>query len=449
MNLKPYYDAAQAAEARVRECAAKIDELFQGGKTADATALRPELEQLKQASVDANQLYLSMRNTDQGGSDPMERVMQISQDDLKIGMSKKELANYSLIRAIRCASLAAKDPSAWSEAGLELEASRAVAQKLGRNPTGFYMPLDITVDPRYGRAMNANQVGDPSKGGYLVGTELLSGSFIDVLRNKMVTRAAGATVLTGLVGDVAIPKKTSGSTLYWIGESKSPTVSELGFGQVAARPRTGAGYLQLSRKLLKQSSLDVEMLARDDLASTIAVGVDLAGLHGAGSANEPLGVANVSGIGSVVGDTNGAAPDWADIVDLETEVATDNADLGSLAYISNAKVRGKLKKTMRTATYGDIPIWSGGAQPLNDYPVWVTNQVKSTLVKGNSGAVCSAIFFGNWADLVYCFWGGLDVIVDPYTNSTSGEVLVTAMQDVDVVVRRAVSFSAMLDALTS
>jgi hypothetical protein len=94
-------------------------------------------------------------------------------------------------------------------------------------------------------------------------------------------------------------------------------------------------------------------------------------------------------------------------------------------------------------------IWDKGAQPLNGYPAFVTNQVASNLVKGSSGAVCSAIFFGNWADLVYAFWAGLDVIVDPYTNSTSGDVLITSMQDVDVIVRRAESFAAMLDALTS
>jgi hypothetical protein len=137
-------------------------------------------------------------------------------------------------------------------------------------------------------------------------------------------------------------------------------------------------------------------------------------------------------------------------VSLETEVAQDNADVGRLAYMTNAKVRGKLKATMRTATYGDIPIWNdmAGNTPLNGYACWVTNQVRSDLTKGSSD-VCSALFFGNWADLLIGMWGGLDVLVDPYTNSTSGTVRVVAMQDVDVQVRHAESFAAMLDALTA
>jgi HK97 family phage major capsid protein len=157
----------------------------------------------------------------------------------------------------------------------------------------------------------------------------------------------------------------------------------------------------------------------------------------------------MTGIGAVVGGTDGATPDWADIVDLESEVAIDNALLGSLGYITNAKVAGYLKKTKHNATYGDQYIWPINARELNGYPAHVSNQVLSTMSKGSSGAVCSGIFFGNWADLIFLFWGGLDVIVDPYTNSTSGDVLITSMQDMDIIGRRVQSFSAMLDAKTS
>lgn len=153
----------------------------------------------------------------------------------------------------------------------------------------------------------------------------------------------------------------------------------------------------------------------------------------------------------MAGGTDGAAPTWANMVALETEVAVDNADVGRLAYMSNAKVRGKLKGTPRTATYGDIMIWepTAGATPVNGYPFHVSNQVSSTLTKGSSSGVCSAIFFGNWADLVYGLWGGLDILVDPYTGGTAGTVRVIALQDVDVAVRNPQSFAAMLDALTT
>ncbi|KAF0109469.1 MAG: phage-like protein [Chloroflexi bacterium] len=458
MDLKAYLDAVSAADKAVHDKRAEIDELFKAGKKAEAMALKPALDQCKADLDAANQLYVSMRDSAANGSNPSSKapaganVIEVDEDDLTIGMSTKDIQNYSILRLVNAVSESQKgNPRALDRAGLEIEASAAMAKKLGRNPQGVFVPWDIQIAPmamRGGalRARNDQSMGDPEYGGYLKQTQLLTGSFIDVLRNKMVTRQAGVTVMTGLVGDIDIPKKTTGSTYYWIGEGSSPSKSDMKFGQVEARPRTIGAYLQLTRRFLKQSSMDAEMMAREDLAACIALGIDEANLHGKGVKNQPLGVQYMTGIGSVIGGTDGAVPDWADIIDLETEVSTDNADTGSLAYITNTKMRGVFKKASKVSGQNGF-VWEDGE--MNGYPAYATNQVKSNLVKGSSGAVCSAIFFGNWADLVDCFWAGLDLLIDPYTNSTSGDVLITALQDVDVVGRRAVSFSAMLDAKSS
>lgn len=360
--------------------------------------------------------------------------------DPDLGMSSKDVRNYSILRAVRAAV-----SGNWNEAKLEKDASDAVQKKVGREPRSFFIPYDV-INPREKRDMT---VGTPSAGGYLKSTDLVP-SLIELLSNKLVLGQAGVSMLTGLVGDVAIPKQTGGATGYWLAENGAPTEAALTLGQVSLTPHTFGAYVDISRKLMKQSSISVETLVRNDIARTIALGIDYAGLHGnSGSdANQPDGIAVTSGIGSVVGGTNGAAPDWADIVDLETNVSQDNADMGSLAYVTNSKVRGKLKKTMRTATYGEIPIWGEGNTPLNGYPAYVTNQVSSTLSKGSSN-VASAIFFGNWADLVLGMWGEMDMLVDPYTFSSSGAVRIVAFQDVDFAVRHAESFAAMLDALTA
>lgn len=446
MDLKTFFDAANKADEEVARIRGDIKTAFDAGDKKKAMDLRPALDEAKKVADEANALYVSMRDSGEAG-DAGRKFTPVSDDALKIGMSGREIQNYSIVRAIRAAADAHSNPRAWDDAGLELEASRAVAEKLKRDPKGFFVPWDIQ-NAGYRRPVNTQKVGDPTLGGALVATELMADSFIDVLRNSMVLKQAGARVMTGLVGDVDIPKKTSTANAYWIGEGNAPTKSTLQFGQVAARPKTVAAYAQLTRKLLKQSTPDVEMLVRDDIAQVLALAADKAGLHGAGSANEPLGVANMTGIGAVVGGTNGATPDWADIVDLEGEVSLDNALTGKLGYITNTKVKSYLKKTPHNATYGDRYIWDINANELNGHPAYVTNQVRSDLVKGSS-SVCSGFFFGNWDDLVYLYWGGLDVIVDPYTNSTSGDVLITSMQDLDIVGRRAQSFAAMLDALTS
>lgn len=376
-------------------------------------------------------------------AEPVERGNPLAAE---IGMNKKEIERYSLVRAIRAAAEAKDDPRAWDRAGLEREASDAVAKRFGRTPRSFFIPNDVMIGNGERRDLT---VGTPTAGGYFVQTTYPL-SMIELLRNKMILTQAGVTMLDGLVGDVAVPKHTAAGTGYWVAESGSPTESAQTIGQVALTPHTFGAYSDISHKLLIQSSIGVENFVRDDLARVIALGIDYAGLHGDDSAdvNQPDGVASTSGIGSVVGGTNGAAPDWADIVNLEKEVAIDNAEVDKMAYITNAAVRGKLKQTMRTATYGEIPIW-GDTNVLNGHPVLVSNQVSSTLTKGSSN-VASAIFYGNWAELVLGMWGqGVDILVDPYSLSTQRAIRVVAFQDVDFAVRHAQSFAAMLDALTA
>lgn len=361
-----------------------------------------------------------------------------------VGISEQEARQYSLFRAIR-----AHIDKDWSDAGFERECSRAVAEKLGRAPEGFFVPYEaLAVGKRdylsYGLT---NHTGEK-----VVATDLLTGSFIDLLRNKMLVRQMGATILSGLVGNVAIPKQTGGATASWVAEDGNASDSLLTLAQVTMSPKTVTGVTQITRKLLQQSSMDVEMMVREDLAAVLALAMDLAALHGTGSNNQPTGIAATSGIGSVAGGDNGLAPAWSHLVQLETEVAVDNADIGTLGYLTNTKVRGKLKQTFINTTGGDTPLWKDGADGmglLNGYRAGVTNQVSSALTKGTSSGVCSAIFFGNWRDLIIGLWGGLDIMADPYSGSSSGRLKLVAFQDCDIAVRHAESFAAMLDALTA
>lgn len=365
-----------------------------------------------------------------GGEERGGEQRQTQPDDPNIGMNEREIQQYSLVRAINAAYRARRgEPNAWRGAELELEASQAVSQRLGQTPEGFFVPYDwagrgLSQQNRERRDMS---VGNPAAGGYFVAEDILSQSFIELLRNRMVVRQAGATVLTGLVGDIAIPKQTSGATAYWLGEGGAPTESTQAIGQVPMTPRTVGAFSDYTRKLLLQASIDVEAFMRNDLTAVLQLAIDLAALHGAGSANQPLGIANTTGIGA---PGTGAASE-ALVVDLETAVAVDNADVGRLAYMTNATVRGTLKKTdIGTDTMGRVWNTMAGNTPVNGYPAWVTNQVTGT-----------NIFFGNWADLIIGFWSGLDIMVDPYTHSTSGTVRVVALQDCDVAVRHPESFA--------
>lgn len=358
--------------------------------------------------------------------------------DTDVGLTAREAKQFSFVRAIH-ALANPNDRRAQEAAAFEYECSRAASEQMGKAARGILVPSDVLK-----RDLS---VGTTTAGGHTVATDLLAGSFIDLLRNRSYMMQV-ATVLSGLNGNVAIPRQTAGATAYWVAEAGAPTESQQAFDQVTLSPKTLGGFTDFGRRLMLQSSLDVEAMVRRDLATVLALEIDRAALHGSGSSNQPTGVAATSGIGSVAGGTNGLAPAWSHIVALETEVAIDNADIGSLMYITNAKVRGKLKGVEKASTTG-LFVWESGDTPLNGYRALVTNQVSSTLTKGTSSGVCSAIFFGNWADLLIGMWGGLDLLVDPYTASTTGTVRVTALQDVDVAVRHPESFAAMLDALTT
>lgn len=397
----------------------------------------------------------------------------------EIGMSEREIKQFSFCRAL----LAAADPlHAAQIAPFEMECSRAAQDKRGdsRDKTreaALTIPVDvlsrgIAINDGIAQAVarsliaraqrTSNEalamyrdltVGSATAGGNLVATELLGSSFIDLLRNAMVLDKLGVTWLRDLNGNIAIPSQTGAATAYWVAESGAPTESAQAVGQVTMTPKTVGAFTDYSRRLLLQSSVDVEAFVRADLAAIIALAIQTAAINGSGSNNEPTGLLNTSGIGSVAGGDNGAAPTYDHMVDLESAIAIANADAGTMAYLTNAKVRGKLRKTQEFASTNGKAVWTSGRErgmgEVLGYDAVVTNAVPSTLTKGTANGVCSAIAYGNWADLLIGMWGGLDVMLDPYTGATSGTKRVVALQDVDIAARRVASFAAMKDALTA
>jgi len=200
-----------------------------------------------------------------------------------------------------------------------------------------------------------------------------------------------------------------------------------------------------------QSSSAIESMIRGSLTAQMLATQEAAFFHGAGSgSNQPAGIAGTSGIGSVVGGTNGAAPDYADIISLEEKVDAQNAIMGSLAYVSNGQIRAKLKQTPKQSSgvEGNFIINDSSPNVINGYRAEFTNAVSRTLTKGTSSGVCSAIFFGNFADYVIGYWGGLNLeLLRDSANAKTGLHTLVANTYYDGGVRRPKSFSAMLDAL--
>lgn len=367
-----------------------------------------------------------------------------------LGLTRREIEQFSFVKAI----LAQTDPDyARREAGFEMEASRALAQKLRKDPRGIYIPGEVL---RYqSRGRRDLVTGTPAYGGNLVATEHQADNFITLLRNRSHVVNMGATTVGDLVGNVDIPSQAGAATAFWVAEGGAPTESSQTFGQVPLTPKTVGAFTDFTRRMLKQATPDIEMIVRADLAGIIGVEMDRVAIAGSGLSNEPLGILGTSGIGSVAIGTNGGAIAWTHVLELEEAIANANADEGALGYMTNNKARRALKGTTKVS--GDAGagfIWSDEARDaagygtLNGYRAAASNNVPSNLVKGTSGAVCSAMIFGNWSDVLIGMWGGIDILVDKFANGTSGGTRVIAFLDMDIAIRRAASFAAIMDATT-
>ncbi|MGN6970560.1 phage major capsid protein [Neisseria sp. P0009.S001] len=352
-----------------------------------------------------------------------------------IGMNATEKREFSLLRAMEAAAT-----GKWEKAGLEREVSAELEKQHGRSATGFFVPTDLMA--------RAYSKGNAANGGNTIATDFRDDLFIDLLRNRLATAQLGATVLDGLVGDITIPKQLTGNSVTWVDENGQANDSNATFGQIGLKPKTVTANTELSRKFMLQSSLSAEQFARNELLQAMMLGIDLAAINGSGTSNQPTGILNTSGIGAVAIGTNGGSLTWQHIVALETSIAAANADLGNLAYLTNTKVRGALKTTLKSEGVSGY-IWQDGDTPLNGYRCAVSNQVPSNLTKGSAAGKCSPLIFGNWADLMIAHWGVLDVIVDPYTKGKQGAVVITVLQDVDIAVRNAESFAAVKDIVTA
>lgn len=345
-------------------------------------------------------------------------------DDNNIGMSKKEVRRFSLLNAVR-AMANPTDRAAQNAAAFEFEAATEAAKRAGVEPQGLYIPMDVM---RSWGQRDLNTSDDSA----MVAEDYRGGDFIDVLRNASSVMAAGATMLSGLKGDVKIPRKSAASTAGWIStEGGAASESEPTFGQVTLAPKTLGAFTDITRLMMMQSSLDIEALIRNDLATAIALAIDNGALQGSGSSGQPTGIKNTSGINAPTAFA-AANPTFAEVVAMETAVAEDNALLGNLAYILPASMYGALKTTAKDSGSGQFVVEPGNT--INGYRAIVSNQVTA-----------GDLYFGNFADLLVGMYGGLDITVDPYTASTSGTVRIVALQTCDVAVRHAVSFAVNND----
>lgn len=333
-----------------------------------------------------------------------------------LGLTDKEIGEYSLMRAMN--AYAEKD---WSKAGLEREVNIALGDTLKKEARGFYVPHDLLM-AGYRAGMSKGEVG---KGGELVATELRISEFVDILRNKTVMARLGMRLLGGLVGDLDLPKKVSGSNFYWLGEGQNVPDSSFDLSTVPLSPKTIGGAIPVTRRLRKQASKSIEALIISDLIDGLGVAIDLAMLTGTGADNMPLGLLNAAGIPAI--SYLAAGIDFNAVVEMETKAATFNVEGDSLAYLTSPTQRGAAKRKQVFDGTGER-VWTRDNE-VNGYKATASNQVPA-----------DTWVYGDFSQIVCGMWGVLDLKPDPYALAGSDGLMLRVFQDVDAAIRRTESF---------
>lgn len=357
---------------------------------------------------------------DRGGNQPLD------DNPGEIGMSDAEVRQFSFLRAAR-AILEPQNRQAQEAAAFEFEASEAAQQSMGRTSSGIMVPVDVLT-----RTLNTSTSGtNPGDtGGFLIDTTLATQSFIEMLRNRAILLSLG-TPMGGLVGNLDIPGQTGSGNVFIVGEDEDVGEGSMDTGLVKMSPTTIGVFGRVTRRMMQQSSMDVEMQFRSSLATDLALGIDHYGFYGDGVGNNPLGVVNTTGINAVT--FAGQQPTYQELIEMETEVALDNALVSNVRYVGNSRFRGHCKSTEMFPGTSGRPIWNDGSP--NGYEAEITNQFTT-----------GDVLFGNLADVMIGLWGALDILVDPYTQSLSGTRRIVLHQDFDVALRRKESFCLGRDA---
>jgi HK97 family phage major capsid protein len=333
-------------------------------------------------------------------------------------------------------------------AGRAREVSAELARRSGRQPEGLLFSMQLSgVRPRPEQRAFTTIAPGGGPGSNLIQTDVAP-YMIDRLREKVVVRGLGATVLSGLQGNLAIPRLKASTTGYWVADGVAVTESDPQVDQVPLAPHHVGGMTEFSRNMILQPSIDVAQMIEADLAKIIAVALDQAALVG-GGAGQPNGLlAAGSGInaGPSLGATGGV-PSWANLIALIGLVDQSNALAGSLGWATNAKTVKLLRATLKTPTDTASNMLMSEPNVLAGYPLASSQNVPANLSKSTSGNVLSALIFGDWSMLVLGFWSELDLLLNPFDSVAypKGSVMVRAMATADVAIRQPLAFAASVE----
>lgn len=306
-----------------------------------------------------------------------------------------------------------------SQSGAAAEFAKETELRTGRKAQGVFIPL---------AALEKRAPITTSTAGEIVPTIHRPDQYIEPFRNNLLARRLGVRVLSGLSGNLSIPKYGTGTTTGWVAENAALPTGDMTFDSVTMAPKHAGGIAEMSRQLLQQSSPSIEQLVRDDLSAMLAQAIDSALIKGGGT-NEPKGVLATTGVQTASLSTLS----WANVLAMLQKLDLVNA--GAANFVGSTKVKAKLQGTLKASGIAGY-LMEGGK--VADLPALFSNQVPEKTGSPNTGRLIA----GDWSQVMLGIWSEVDLLVNPYESTaySKGNVLVRAMSTVDIAVRHPEAF---------
>jgi len=379
------------------------------------------------------------RGSEPVGPPPMglDAERSLASRDPVFGLDAADVGQWSLSRAIE--ALVSGRPE---QAPFEFQLSdhcRSADPRREYRGRGLTVPLQV-----FQRAIG--KASPNSSGAALVGTEHLSGSFVDVLRPFLATSQLGVTVIPSSGADLSIPRQVTAAQTGWIDENAGSGESSPTFDSILLTPHTVRVRTDLTRRMVKQADPSVDLLVQRDILAAIGQAVDAAVFSGSGSGAEPEGILAASGVGSVTYDTASGAAERASLVEMTDDVASANVAMTAPAFVFRSSVRARFMTLAIDPGSGRFLFEEGQGQ--NEGRVIGIRAITANTLPANLGVGLNEtpIIFGNWSDVILATWSTIDLMVDEVTLGDSGGLVLRGFQDVDVALRHPESFSvAQLD----
>lgn len=356
---------------------------------------------------------------------------------------EREMSNFSMTKFFN--SINRNEPITGLEREI-LDEGVVEARSLGASSNGHYINLKA-LNAIQKRAMSA---GSASAGGNFVQTDKMG--FFDVLRANRVLDKVGAEWEMGMVPNVDYTGFSTGWTFADAAENATAADADAVTVNRAVSPKRIAGKILLSNQLMIQDpTMDAKLL--QSLQNALYPYVEGKVLTGTGTSNAMTGITANATAATLALGTNGGAPSLTYIQNMRKTLLNGNVDASKIFWLINPNTEALLMATPVDTGSGAMLIpygsyFNGATGFINNIPYLVTSNLPNNLTKGTSSSNCSAVIAGDFSNLKVCQWGGLDIVIDPYTAAAEGQTRIICNTYWDTTIKRAGTIVKTLDLIT-